>query len=93
MSSGPVAEEITLSEKALCSGQESASAPCEIEAQELPSLAEKMYRKGKLGDCLLILEAGTQHGLTDTRQKLIVQMHIAARSRDWWKVPAFICMI
>lgn len=48
--------------------------------------AKRLFDGGKLGESLLVLNAAEAHGQADSRQKLIVQMHISARHRDWWKV-------
>jgi hypothetical protein len=61
----------------------------EDKAENLLALAEQMYEKGKLGDCLVILEAldvGSSPGGQIGRQKLVVKMHIGAKNKEWWKV-------
>ena len=60
--------------------------PGQEAGESLQKRAESMYQRGKLGECLMILEAAEAHNQEEPRQKLVVQMHIAARSRDWWKV-------
>lgn len=55
--------------------------------EDLLQRAELLYGKGKLGECLMILEADSaQRKEQDPRQKLVVQMHIAARNKEWRKV-------
>ena len=55
--------------------------------EDLQQRAEHLYDKGKLGECLMVLEAASaQRKEHDPRQKLIVQMHVAARNREWKKV-------
>lgn len=55
--------------------------------EDLLQRAELLYSKGKLGECLMILEADSAHRKEqDPRQKLVVQMHIAARNKEWRKV-------
>ena len=55
--------------------------------EDLQQKAEHLYNKGKLGECLMVLEAASaQRKEHDPRQKLVVQMHIAARNREWRKV-------
>lgn len=61
----------------------------EDEPEDLLDLAEQMYEKGKLGDCLVILEAaeaGGSPGEQIGRQKLVIKMHIGAKNKEWWKV-------
>lgn len=59
------------------------------EPEDLLALAEQLYEKGKLGECLVVLEAakaGGSPGEQVGRQRLVVQMHIAAKNKEWWKV-------
>lgn len=57
--------------------------------EDLQRRAEHLYNKGKLGECLMVLEAASaQKKEQDPRQKLVLQMHIAARNREWRKVGA-----
>lgn len=71
------------------SNSEGKASSANAETEEgLQERAKTMYEAGKLGECLLVLEAAEAHGQKDARQKLVVQMHIAARNREWWKVMA-----
>ena len=62
------------------------------EPEDLLALAEQLYEKGKLGECLVVLEAakaGGSPGEQVGRQRLVVQMQIAAKNKEWWKVSVF----
>lgn len=60
------------------------------EPQNLSELATDLFVAGKLGECLVVLEAAKTDGTLQKedieRQKLVVQMHTSAQRKDWWKV-------
>lgn len=64
--------------------------PTDEAPEDLLSLAKRAFEAGKLGDCMVALEAGKAGGSLPEaqidRQKLIVRMHILAERKEWWKV-------
>lgn len=63
-----------------------------VEPRNLSELAEELFVAGKLGECLVVLEAAKTDGSLRRelveRQKMVVQMHASAQRKDWWKVWA-----